>query len=76
MKNNYLCRKSNKHIDIATFSKLIVVREDNINKKVTLKSPSAFYDYYIRNRHMQDLETAFQSQGCDFELIRYCDGSQ
>jgi hypothetical protein len=67
----FLIERYNKYCDIATFSKLIVVKEDSINKKVTLRSPSAFYDYYIRNRHIQDLEAAFQSQGCSFELINW-----
>ncbi|WP_342271825.1 hypothetical protein [Candidatus Tisiphia endosymbiont of Parasteatoda lunata] len=52
---------------------LIVLQEDNINKKVTLKPTSAFYDYYIRDRHMQDLEAAFQAQNCSFELISWND---
>ncbi|MDR0329622.1 MAG: hypothetical protein LBH99_03035 [Rickettsia sp.] len=69
----FLIERHNKYIDIATFSKLIVVQEDDINKKVTLKSTSAFYDYYIRNRHMQDLKTAFQTQNCSFELIGWND---
>ncbi|WP_250311396.1 hypothetical protein [Rickettsia endosymbiont of Oedothorax gibbosus] len=38
----FLIERHNKYIDIATFSKLIVVQEDDINKKVTLKSTSAF----------------------------------
>ncbi|MFV0251413.1 MAG: hypothetical protein AB8U53_00345 [Rickettsia aeschlimannii] len=42
-------------------SKLVVVKEDIINKKIILKSISAFNDYYIRNRHMQDLEEAFEN---------------
>lgn len=70
---NFLIERHNKYIDIATFSTLIVVQEDNINKKVTLKPTSAFYDYYIRNRHMQDLKTAFQAQNCSFELIGWND---
>ena len=67
----FLIERYNKYLDIATFSKLIVVKEDSINKKVTLKSPSAFYDYYIRDRHMQDLEAALLSQGYSFELISW-----
>ncbi|WP_342271900.1 hypothetical protein [Candidatus Tisiphia endosymbiont of Parasteatoda lunata] len=69
----FLIERYNKYVDIATFSKLIVLQEDNINKKVTLKPTSAFYDYYIRNRHMQDLEAAFQAQNCSFELISWND---
>ncbi|WP_342259851.1 hypothetical protein [Candidatus Tisiphia endosymbiont of Metellina segmentata] len=69
----FLIERHNKYIDIATFSKLIVVQEDDINKKVTLKSTSAFYDYYIRDRHIQDLEAAFQTQNCSFELISWND---
>jgi hypothetical protein len=69
----FLIERHNKYIDIATFSTLIVVQEDDINKKVTLKPTSAFYDYYIRNRHMQDLKTAFQAQNCSFELIGWND---
>lgn len=69
----FLIERYNKYVDIATFSKLIVLQEDNINKKVTLKSTSAFYDYYIRNRHMQDLEVALQAQNCSLELISWND---
>ncbi|UCM85598.1 MAG: hypothetical protein LF885_06535 [Rickettsia endosymbiont of Culicoides impunctatus] len=69
----FLIERYNKYVDIATFSKLIVVQEDNINKKVTLKPISAFYDYYIRNRHMQDLEAALQAQNCSLELISWND---
>ncbi|ALN41251.1 hypothetical protein ASQ44_03810 [Rickettsia rhipicephali] len=69
----FLIERYNKHVDITTFSKLIVVQEDNINKKVTLKPISAFYDYYIRDRHMQDLEIAFQAQNCSLELISWND---
>lgn len=45
---------------IGTFSKLLVVEVDIANKKIILKSMSAFYNYFVRTRHMHDLETAFQ----------------
>ncbi|WP_417905338.1 hypothetical protein [Candidatus Tisiphia endosymbiont of Micropterix aruncella] len=69
----FLIERYNKYVDIATFSKLIVVKEDKINKKVTLKPTSAFYDYYIRDRHMQDLKAALQAQNCSLELISWND---
>lgn len=69
----FLIERHNKYVDIATFSKLIVVKEDNINKKVTLKPISAFYGYYIRDRYMQDLKAALQTQNCSFELIGWND---
>ena len=47
-----------------------------INKKIILKSASAFYDHYVRDRYMKDLEEAFQVQGFDFELIKLENGYQ
>ncbi|KJW03301.1 hypothetical protein REIP_1330 [Rickettsia endosymbiont of Ixodes pacificus] len=69
----FLIERYNKYVDIATFSKLIVVKEDNINKKVTLKPISVFYDYYIRDRYMQALKAALQAQNCSLELISWND---
>ena len=67
----FLIERYNQYIDYGVLSKLVVVEEDAINKKVILKSISAFNDYYIRNRHMQDLEEAFAAQGFTFELIKF-----
>ncbi|HJD58846.1 MAG TPA: hypothetical protein LFV92_06820 [Rickettsia endosymbiont of Ceroptres masudai] len=61
----------NKHIDSSVLSKLVVAKEDTDNKKIILKSTSAFYDYYVRNNYMQDLDKAFKAQGFTFELMKF-----
>ncbi|CAK6537370.1 MAG: hypothetical protein IRD7MM_02465 [Candidatus Midichloria mitochondrii] len=66
-----LIERYNKYIDFSVLSELVVVEEDTANKKIFLKSTSAFNDYYVRNRYMQDLEEAFETQGFTFELIRF-----
>ncbi|XVN41776.1 MAG: hypothetical protein RCO49_04705 [Rickettsia endosymbiont of Argas persicus] len=67
----FLIKRYNKYIDFAVLTKLVVVEEDIVNNKVILKSTTAFNDYYVRNRHMQDLEEAFKSQDYCFELIKF-----
>ncbi|MDJ1305291.1 MAG: hypothetical protein MRQ09_03515 [Candidatus Midichloria sp.] len=65
----FLIERYNKYIDFGVLSKLVVVEEDTANKKIFLKSTSVFNDYYVRNRYMQDLEEAFETQGFTFELM-------
>ncbi|ALA62002.1 hypothetical protein [Rickettsia amblyommatis] len=67
----FLIERYNQYIDFGVLSKLVVVEEDIVNKKVILKSTSAFNDYYVRNRHMQDLTEAFKTQDYCFELIKF-----
>ncbi len=67
----FLIERYNQYIDFGVLSKLVVVQEDIVNKKVILKSTTAFNDYYVRNRHMQDLEEAFKTQDYYFELIKF-----
>ncbi|WP_341794408.1 hypothetical protein [Rickettsia endosymbiont of Rhinocyllus conicus] len=67
----FLIERYNQYIDFGVLNKLVVVEEDIVNKKVILKSTTAFNDYYIRNRHMQDLEEAFKTQDYCFELIKF-----
>ncbi|CEO17520.1 hypothetical protein RMONA_05755 [Rickettsia monacensis] len=67
----FLIERYNQYIDFRVLSKLVVVEEDIINKKIILKSTTAFNDYYVRNHHMQDLEGAFKTQDYCFELIKF-----
>ena len=67
----FLIQRYNKHIDSSVLSKLVVTEEDIDNKKLILKSTSAFYDYYVRNNCMQDLDKAFKAQGFTFELMKF-----
>ncbi|WP_341788970.1 hypothetical protein [Rickettsia endosymbiont of Lasioglossum villosulum] len=67
----FLIERYNQYIDFGVLSKLVVVEEDIINKKIILKSTTAFNDYYVRNRYMQDLEEAFKTQDYCFELIKF-----
>ncbi|KHO03649.1 hypothetical protein JS61_04265 [Rickettsia felis] len=67
----FLIERYNQYIDFGVLGKLVVVEEDIVNKKVILKSTTAFNDYYVRNRHMQDLEEAFKTQDYCFELIKF-----
>ncbi|XLM33863.1 MAG: hypothetical protein QFX12_00105 [Rickettsia africae] len=67
----FLIERYNQYIDFGVLTKLVVVEEDIVNKKVILKSTTAFNDYYVRNRHMQDLEEAFTTQDYCFELIKF-----
>ncbi|AFC70005.1 hypothetical protein A3305_00100 [Rickettsia amblyommatis] len=67
----FLIERYNQYIDFGVLSKLVVVEEDIVNKKVILKSTTAFNDCYVRNRHMQDLEETFKTQDYCFELIKF-----
>ncbi len=67
----FLIERYNQYIDCGVLSKLVVVEEDIVNQKVILKSTTAFNDYYVRNRHMQDLEESFKTQDYCFELIKF-----
>lgn len=67
----FLIERYNQYIDFGVLSKLVVVEEDIVNKKIILKSTTAFNDYYVRSRHMQDLEEAFKTQDYCFELIKF-----
>ncbi len=67
----FLIERYNQYIDFGVLSKLVVVEEDIVNKKLILKSTTAFNDYYVRNRHMQDLTEAFKTQDYCFELIKF-----
>ncbi|MCC8369755.1 MAG: hypothetical protein LN573_06990 [Rickettsia endosymbiont of Oxypoda opaca] len=67
----FLIERYNKYIDFAVLTKLVVVEEDIVNNKVILKSTTDLNDYYVRNRHMQDLEEAFKTQDYCFELIKF-----
>ncbi|XVN40904.1 MAG: hypothetical protein RCO49_09345 [Rickettsia endosymbiont of Argas persicus] len=67
----FLIQCYNTHIDSSVLNKLVVVEEDTANKKIILKSTSSFYDYYVRNNYMQDLDKAFKAQGFTFELIKF-----
>ncbi|ABV84899.1 hypothetical protein [Rickettsia massiliae] len=67
----FLIERYNQYIDFGVLSKLVVVEEDIVNKKVILKSTTAFNDYYVRNHYMQDLKEAFAAQGFNFELIKF-----
>ncbi|WP_342170141.1 hypothetical protein [Rickettsia endosymbiont of Seladonia tumulorum] len=67
----FLIERYNQYIDFGVLSKLVVVEEDIINKKIILKSTTAFNDYYVRNRYMQDLTEAFKTQDYCFELIKF-----
>ena len=71
-----LIQRYNKYIDFGVLSKLTVVEEDKANQKIILKSTSAFNDYYVRNRHMQDLAEAFEAQNFTFELMKFQDNQR
>lgn len=64
-----LIKRHGNHIDSSIFSKLAVMQEDSINKKVILKASTAFIDYWVKQRYMRDLELAFQAENSTFELI-------
>ena len=67
----FLIQHYNKYIDLNVLSKLVVAEEDTYNKKIILKSTSSFYDYYIRNNYIKDLDKAFKTQGFTFELTKF-----
>ncbi|WP_375327135.1 hypothetical protein [Candidatus Tisiphia endosymbiont of Nemotelus uliginosus] len=63
-----LLAEHGQYADHSTFSKLAVVEEDNIGKKVILKGSVPFIDYLVRQRYMGYLRLAFQAQNFTFEL--------
>ncbi|WP_371218310.1 hypothetical protein ACA348_03550 [Orientia tsutsugamushi] len=58
-------------IDKICFSKLEIVNEDNINKKIFIKAKTGFADSYITSNHMENLAHAFKAQGFSFELVKF-----
>ncbi|KJV53828.1 dnaA N-terminal domain protein [Orientia tsutsugamushi str. Gilliam] len=58
-------------IDKSWFSKLEVINEDNVNKKIFIKAKTEFEDSYIRENYLKDLESAFKAQGFSFELVKF-----
>ncbi|MCC8462498.1 MAG: hypothetical protein LN546_04965 [Rickettsia endosymbiont of Ecitomorpha arachnoides] len=69
----FLIERYNRYVDIGTLSKLTVIMEDTQNKKIIIQAKSSFYDYFVRNRYMNDLADAFQMQGFTFELLKFND---
>ncbi|SPM46011.1 chromosomal replication initiation protein DnaA [Orientia tsutsugamushi] len=47
-------------IDKSWFSKLEVINEDSVNKKIFIKAKTEFEDSYIRENYLKDLESAFK----------------
>ncbi|KJW07463.1 hypothetical protein OTUT144_0485 [Orientia tsutsugamushi str. UT144] len=45
------------------FSKLEVINEDSVNKKIFIKAKTEFEDSYIRENYLKDLESTFKAQG-------------
>ncbi|WP_371253215.1 DnaA N-terminal domain-containing protein [Orientia tsutsugamushi] len=58
-------------IDKSWFSKLEVINEDSVNKKIFIKAKTEFEDSYIRENYLKDLESAFKAQGFSFELVKF-----
>ncbi|WP_371218316.1 DnaA N-terminal domain-containing protein [Orientia tsutsugamushi] len=58
-------------IDKEWFSKLEVINEDSVNKKVFIKAKTGFADSYITSNHMENLAHAFKAQGFSFELVKF-----
>ncbi|WP_103897123.1 hypothetical protein [Rickettsia fournieri] len=69
----FLIERYSRYVDIGTFSKLTVITEDTQNKKIIIQAKSSFYDYFVRNRYMNDLADAFQMQGFTFALLKFND---
>ncbi|WP_223845100.1 hypothetical protein [Orientia tsutsugamushi] len=57
-------------IDKIWFSKLEIVNEDNINKKIFIKALTSFANSYIKSNFKLILERAFEAQGFSFELVQ------
>ncbi|SPR09873.1 Uncharacterised protein [Orientia tsutsugamushi] len=57
-------------IDKSWFSKLEVINEDSVNKKIFIKAKTEFEDSYIRENYLKDLESSFKAQGFSFELVK------
>ncbi len=58
-------------IDKSWFSKLEVINEDSVNKKIFIKEKTEFEDSYIRENYLKDLESSFKAQGFSFELVKF-----
>ncbi|QES95671.1 DnaA N-terminal domain-containing protein [Orientia tsutsugamushi] len=58
-------------IDKEWFSKLEVINEDSVNKKIFIKAKTGFADSYITSNHMENLAHAFKAQGFSFELVKF-----
>ncbi|WP_371253786.1 hypothetical protein [Orientia tsutsugamushi] len=52
------------------FSKLEIINEDNVNKKIFIKALTSFADSYIKSNFKLILERAFEAQGFSFELVQ------
>ncbi|WP_371222037.1 hypothetical protein ACA351_08325 [Orientia tsutsugamushi] len=57
-------------IDKIWFSKLEVINEDNVNKKIFIKALTSFANSYIKSNFKLILECAFEAQGFSFELVQ------
>lgn len=58
-------------VDKAWFSKLEVVEEDRVNKKITLKAQSSFISDWVQQKYRHALEQAFGLQNFSFEMAGY-----
>jgi hypothetical protein len=59
------------NIDKNWFSKLELVEEDLINKKILLKPHTSFIGYWINQNYQAALEKAFLAKGFSFEMTKY-----
>ncbi|KJV70426.1 hypothetical protein [Orientia tsutsugamushi] len=57
-------------IDKIWFSKLEIINEDNVNKKIFIKALTSFANSYIKSNFKHILELAFEAQGFSFELVQ------
>ncbi|KJV85663.1 dnaA N-terminal domain protein [Orientia tsutsugamushi str. UT76] len=57
-------------IDKSWFSKLEVINEDSVNKKIFIKALTSFANSYIKSNFKLILERAFEAQGFSFELVQ------
>jgi hypothetical protein len=57
--------------DKSWFSKLEVVDEDQVTKKLLLKPQSAFFGSWITQNYQSFLEDAFVAQGFSFEITKF-----
>ena len=58
-------------VDRAWFSKLEVVEEDSVNKKITLKAHNSFIIDWVQQKYRHALEQAFGLQNFSFEMAGY-----
>ncbi|SPR08020.1 Uncharacterised protein [Orientia tsutsugamushi] len=66
-----LIKSDGQAIDKSWFSKLEVINEDSVNKKIFIKAKTGFADSYITSNHMENLAHAFKAQGFSFELVKF-----